>query len=126
MGRIETTYDSSRDLTTFKAVEIMVANDFFDCLQSYYEAGATSLAMWDLSEAELSGLTSDEISNLAQFGSQLASTRSKGKTAIVFNSHFEYGLGRIFQTYVEMNPTPVEVHLFRSCDEAMEWLRVEG
>jgi len=122
MGRIETTYDTSRDLTTFKAVGIMVANDFFDCLQSYYEAGTTSLALWDLSEAELSGLTSDEISNLARFGSQLASTRAEGKTAIVLNSPFEYGLGRIFQTYIEMNTTSVEVRLFRSLDEAMEWL----
>ncbi len=126
MGRIETTDDSSQDLTTFKAVGIMVANDFIDCLQSYYEAGATSLAMWDLSEAELSGLASDEIINLAQFGSQLASSRSEGKTAIVFNSHFEYGLGRIFQTYVEMNPIPVELRLFHNLDEAMGWLGVEG
>ena len=122
MGRIERTYDTSRDLTAFKAVGFMVANDFIDCLQSYYEAGATSLALWDLSEAELSGLTSDEISNLAQYGSQLASTRTEGKTAIVFNSPFEYGLGRIFQTFVEMNTIPVEVKLFRSLNEATEWL----
>jgi hypothetical protein len=69
MGRIETTYLTSRDLTTFKAVGTMEAANINDCLQRYYEVGATSLAMWDFCEAELSGLTSDEISNLAQYGS---------------------------------------------------------
>lgn len=124
MGIIETTCDQPWGLTTFKAVGVMVATDFFDCLKSYYEAGPPPLALWDLSEAELSGLTSDEISSLAQYSSQLATTRAEGKTAIVLDSPFEYGLGRIFQTYVEMNKTPVEVQLFRSLDEARKWLGI--
>lgn len=126
MGRIETTYAPSVNLTTFKAIGVMDVDDFYDCLQNYYEAGVTALALWDLSEAVLSDLTSDEISNLAQYGSQLAATRKTGKTAIVFDSPFEYGLGRIFQTYVEMNTTPVEVRLFRNLVEAVAWLGVEG
>lgn len=77
-----------------------------------------SLALWDLSEAELSNPSSTEIDNLAQFGSQLAADRAAGKTAVVFDSPFEYGLGRIFQTYLEMNTTPVEVRFFRSMDDA--------
>jgi hypothetical protein len=124
MGCIETIYDTSRNLTTFKAVGAMEAAYINDCLERYYEAGVTAHALWDLSEAELSGLTSDEISNLAQYGSQLASNRAAGKTAIVFTSPFEYGLGRIFQTFVEMKATPVELKLFRSLDEAKQWLGV--
>lgn len=49
MGIIETTCDQPLGLTAFKAVGVMVANDFIDCLQRYYEAGTTHLALWDLS-----------------------------------------------------------------------------
>jgi hypothetical protein len=122
MGSIETKPDTSKGLTTFKALGIMKAVEFQDCLQCYYEAGVTPLALWDLSEADLSALTSDEINYLAQYGSQLATNRAEGKTAIVFDSPFEYGLGRIFQAYVEINTTPVEVRLFRNLEEAKQWL----
>lgn len=125
MSRIETTYDLSRDLTIFKAVGTMEAAHFNDCLQRYYEAGVTTNALWDLSEAQLSDITTDEIRSLALYGSQLAAIRTADKTALVFNSLFEYGLGRIFQTFVEMNTTPVEVELFLSLDEAMEWLGIK-
>ena len=124
MSRIETTYDLSRDLTIFKAVGTMEAAHFNDYLQRFNEAGFTTQSMWDLSEAELSEITTDEIRSLALHGSQLAATVTGGKTALVFNSLFEYGLGRIFQTFVEMNMTPFEVELFLSLDEAMEWLGV--
>jgi hypothetical protein len=124
MGRIETTCDTSRNLTTFKAVGTMNASHINDCLQRYYAAGVTTYALWDLSEADLVAIATDEIRNLAQYGSQLAAARTECKTAIVFSSPFEYGLGRIFQTFAEMDATAVELKLFHSLEEAMEWLGV--
>jgi hypothetical protein len=125
MGSIETAYDLPRDLTTFKVVGKMGIIDFYDCLETYYEGGVTPLTLWDLTEADVSEISSDEISNFAQYGRNLAEARKGGKTAIVFNDSLDYGLGRMFATYLEMADVPLEIHTSRSLNDAKKWLGID-
>ena len=125
MGSIETTYDLPQDLTTFKVVGKVGMVDFYDCLDSYYKGSVTPITLWDFTEANISAITTDEITNLAQYASQLAEIRREGKTAIVFNDGFDFGLGRMFQTHLEMTEVPLEVELFRHLDDAKQWLGID-
>ncbi|MBC2734147.1 MAG: hypothetical protein HF981_07305 [Desulfobacteraceae bacterium] len=125
MGNIETTYDLPKDLTTFKVVGKMRIVDFYDCLEIYYEGGVTPLTLWDLTEADVSGISSDEISNFAQYSRNFAEARKGGKTAIVFNDSLDYGLGRMFATYLELADVPLEVHTSRNLDDAKKWLGID-
>ena len=122
---IETTYDFTQDLTLFKVVGTMTAADFYDCLDSYYAKGFTPLTLWDLTQADLSKITAEEISALAQYCRNLAEARRGGKTAIVFDTLHDFGLGRMFETQLEIVGLPIEVHVCLSLDEARHWLGID-
>ena len=85
----------------------------------------TPLTLWDFSDANIAAITADDIANLAQHASQLAEIRREGRTAIVFNDDFDFGLGRMFETYLEMTGLPLEVKLFRQLDKARQWLGID-
>ncbi len=122
MGSIEIKYDLSKGLTLFKAVGKMKAADFFDCLASYYEREVTLLTLWDLTEVDLSEITTGEIEDFADYARHLAQARKGGKTALVFRDVFEFGIGRMFEAYLEIGSLPFEINCFRSFDEAVVWL----
>lgn len=126
MGNIETTYNLPQGLTTFNVVGKMWIADFYDGLERYYKGTLTPLVLWDLTETDLSAITTDEISDFAQDSRYLAEARKGGKTAIVFNSLHDFGLGRMLGSYLEIAGSPLEIHVFRSLDDARKWLGVEG
>lgn len=126
MGNIETTYDLPKELTTFKVVGNMKAADFFDCLARYYAGHVTRLSLWDLTEADLSSIATDEIEDFAEYARHLAEIRKGEKTAIVCCGTFEFGLGRMFETYLELAGLPLEVSIYRSLENAKKWLGFGG
>lgn len=125
MGKIETTYNQPQDLTTFKVVGKMRISDFYDCINSYCSGGIKPLTLWDLTDADVSAITTDEISNFAQYGRNLAETCKGGKSAIVFSGTFDFGLGRMFETQMEIAGLPLEMHVCLSLDEAKQWLGID-
>ncbi|MDJ0810455.1 MAG: hypothetical protein QNJ48_15145 [Desulfobacterales bacterium] len=125
MGSIEIKYDLSKGLTLFKAVGQMKASDFFDCLASYYEKEVTLLTLWDLTEVDLSEITTGEIEDFADYARHLSLARKGGKTALVFSGVFEFGIGRMFEAYLEIGSLPFEINCFRSLEAASEWLGVD-
>ena len=125
MGNIETTYDHPQNLTTFKVVGKMRISDFYDCLDSYYAGGVTALTFWDVTEADLSAITAKEINALAVYGRNLAEVRKGGKTAFVFDTLHDFGLGRMLEAYLEIAGLPLETFVYQSLDEARQWLGID-
>ncbi len=126
MGHITTAYDLPNDLTTFMVVGKMSSDDFYECLDDYYTGSVTLLNLWDATEADLSAIATYEIEVLAYYGRKLAEARKGGKTAIVFHTLHDFGLGRMLQSLMEIAGLPLETYVCRSHNEAMEWLGVEG
>ena len=124
MGRIETTYDPLEDLMIFKLAGKVSAVDLFDCLANYYRGTVTLLNLWDVIETDLTAITASEIEDFAEYASHLAEARKGGKTAIVCGRAFEFGLGRMFESYLELADLPIELHVCRSLDDARKWLGV--
>ena len=125
MSKIETTYDQPQHLTTFKVVGKVRISDLYDCLDSYYAGGVTPLTLWDVTEADLSTITADEIHALAEYGRDLAEARKGGKTAFVFDSVHDFGLGRMLETYLEIAGLPLETLVCRCHDKARQWLGID-
>ncbi len=122
MGHIQTTYDSSQGLTTYKVVGKMTTTDFFDCLARCDAGDLSLLNLWDLTEADLSAIATDEIEDLAEYAKHLAEASQGGKTALVFGGSFGFGLGRMFETYLEIAGLPLVINSFRSLEAALQWL----
>ena len=124
MGRIATEYDRSRDLTLFKAVGEMQVTDFRDCLEAYYGGEVTRFILWDLTQADLAAFKNRHIKEVAQVIAGISGARRGGRTAFVYDKAFEYGIGRMFQAYSQMEEMPFEVQAFKTIVEARAWLGV--
>ncbi len=125
MGNSEATYNQPQDLTTFKVVGKMQISDLYDCLHSDYVGRVTALTLWDATEADLSAITAAEVEKLANYGMNLVEARRGGKTAIVFGTPHDFGLGRMLESHLEIAGLPLEIHVCQSLDEAKEWLGID-
>ncbi len=75
----------------------------------------------DLSQATVADLTSDEIEDIITLISQHVSGRGD-RAAIITHKGVDYGLARMFGTFVEISGLPVQVKVFRTSEIAKEWL----
>lgn len=81
--------------------------------------------LWDFSEAQpgdpFDATDMDKIAAIATTNLNLRE-HPDGKTAFVAASDFIYGLARMYTTYLELQGPAHEIQVFRSLDEAHEWL----
>ncbi len=124
MGTISAKYDRAKDLTIVTAKGVITADDLLDWGNNYYEGQITSLILWDVTNADLSSLQADQLREIAENMSRISEVRKGGKTAFVYDKPLEYGIGRMFQAYSEIEDMPFEVQSFQSFDEAKAWLGV--
>ncbi|MDJ0889039.1 MAG: hypothetical protein QNI89_17170 [Desulfobacterales bacterium] len=122
MDNIKKTYEPNNDLTTFKVTGKLTGADLYDCVSNFFGGSVTLNTLWDITEAEVPVGSADEISNLAHYVRNLSYARHGGKTAIISHNDLGYGMSRMLGTLYEMEKVPFEIHVFRSIDEATQWL----
>ena len=127
MGTIETKIDQSRDLTTVKATGKMVRDDFRKWRMGYYSGKTTLKMIWDVSDADLSEIESEDVLlHVRRINADAADVRKGGKTAVLVGGNtLALGLGRMREIYGEMENSPMAINIFTNADEAMEWLGIK-
>ncbi len=124
MGSISAIYDENKDLTIVTVKGLITAADLLDWGNRYYQGKITPLILWDVTQADLSTLQADQLNDIAENMSRISEARRGGKTAFVYSKPLEYGIGRMFQAYSEMQRMPFEVQSFQNFEDAMAWLGV--
>lgn len=76
----------------------------------------------DHSESDGKGLSTNDMWTLAKECVRLAPHLEENKAALVFKGDVEYGLGRMFQTILEMRVS-FEIGVFRNVEDAKSWLK---
>lgn len=122
MGSITTTYDLPNDLTIVTATGRMKPADFQEWTASYYRGRVTSLTLWDLRQADLSEIKTEDLRQDAIHTRNMAAVRKNGKTAIVSGDALAYGLSRMLETFYEIENVPFDMEVFRDIEDAQQWL----
>ena len=124
IGTIETTFDLSKDLTIITAVGKMEADDFRRWTTDYYDGTVTRLHLWDISRADLSEITVENIEENIIITKNVSNLRRGGKTAFVTPKDLEFGIGRMGEMRYEIAIDTIEYQTFRTFDKAKAWLGV--
>ena len=122
MRNVQIQIDSQYDLTTFTVVGKVAAEVVRNAIQKLYEGNVTMNVLWDLSGSDLSSITSSEINGIAKTPRKYASMRTGGKTAIVAPTDLTFGLTRMYGIMTEVQDLPFETQVFRTTEEAHQWL----
>ena len=124
MGSFETTFDLDIDLTFIKVVGKVTAEDFHAWTADYYSGPTTKLNLWDLRQADLSAIGSDDLLEDAVRSKKVADRRQGGKTAVVSDKALEFGIARMRAVYAEIMEMPFAFQVFQTMAEARAWLGV--
>ncbi len=122
---IETQVDKSKKLTIFTISGTITASEFASAIRSFYAGEVTLYSLWDLRNGKIKA-TDNDVWNLARSASTLnLSSRIGGKTALVAGKGRPIGLARMYQVITDTMTLPFEIKVFRSIEEAHNWLGTE-
>jgi len=119
---IKSYVDKTKDLTIHVCTGKITLDELITEIKSFYDREPTSHNLWDLTEADVSELKSEDLRHIAKFPKEYVPSRVGGKTAIVSAEGVGFGLGRMYSAFAESANLRVEVQVFRTVDNANVWL----
>ena len=102
----------------------MEADDFRQWTAAYYAGVVTHLHLWDVTCADLSRMTVEDIEEDIMVTQNVAEMRRGGKTAFVTANDLDFGISRMGEMRYEMEIGSIAYQTFRTLDEAQKWLGV--
>jgi hypothetical protein len=119
---IETARDADRNLTTHVVIGFVSEKEMHEVLEGFYDGQPTALVLWDMSKAQLAHVTAEMLQKFVRRAAKLGVHRRGGRTAVIAPEDLQYGLGRMSETFAEIESTPYRFSVFRSRQDAMQWL----
>jgi hypothetical protein len=117
--------DQSKELTTFTATGQLTLPEILAVVKSFNTDPPAVNILWDFSEAvAVDKFTSEDLQKTASIAKGNLSMRpgGGGKTAFVATADFIFGLVRMYTAYLELEEIAHKVRVFRTMDEAHQWL----
>ena len=122
MASIKSVTDVGRDVTFLEVAGKPEVEEICAWLDDLYRENVTRHVLWDFSAADAANMTYEGVRLIARKVRIHSLKRENPRTAFVFSSSLEYGIGRMFMSVAEMEEIPMEFMLFRSREEAEKWL----
>jgi len=119
---IKTTVDTEHDLTIHKCSGSLIEQELMDTIESFYGGNPTLYTLWDFSNASFDKISNEFLRQMFSIVQRGGSSRQGGKTAVIAPSDLEYGMARMFQIMSDNDAFPFKIKVFRSYDEASQWL----
>ncbi|MBN2323947.1 MAG: hypothetical protein JXQ30_09440 [Spirochaetes bacterium] len=119
---VEKVVDNRNDLTVFKCSSALTEQECLEAIRSFYKESPTKFTLWQLDGFSATNISTDALRRIYETIRTLGNKRKGGKTAIVAPLDLEYGLGRMIQTWAGIGGLPYETKVFRTPEEAGQWL----
>jgi len=120
---IEKRNEPSAQLTVFVCRNTVTPDEIAGEIREFYQAGPTLHTAWDFSAADLSALTADGISELAQLVRSASHSREGGRSALVFSLAQLMQLGDRFDSIGQIEVAQAKIKIFDDWDKARTWLQ---
>jgi hypothetical protein len=114
--------DKAKDFTVFKVTGVLSFDEVLPVVKDFYDGDPTKHVLWDMTDTTEVQLTSEEVETLANFSPRYEGKRASGKTAIVAQKDIIFGLSRMFEFQSSSQQAPFSIMVFRSIEEAHQWL----
>jgi len=120
---ITSSIEPDHTLTVFKGTGTISFDEITEAMKHFYGGKPTLNVLWDLTDATEIPLTSEEVQRIASMPPRYnGSKRPAGKTAIVVDDDFFFGLARMFEIHGTVNQLPHSVQIFRELTSARKWI----
>ena len=116
--------NEDKKLTTITITWEADVGELVSVLKNFFDDNNTEHLLLDFRKSSLDSITPEHLGNLCRYATSRANGegRVNGKTALVGSKDLKFGIGRMFETYSEMEGSAVKVSVFRSMEKALSWL----
>jgi hypothetical protein len=114
--------DKAKDLTVFKVTGVLSFDKVLPVVKTFYDGDPTKHVLWDFLDTTDVQLTSEEVEAISNFRLLFEGKMAPGKTAFVAQKDIFFGLLRIFEIQSRFHEASYSIMVFRSTDEACQWL----
>ncbi len=122
---ITTEIDNDKQLTTHTVIGDVTFEEFMTTLKQFWENLQTINVLWDFRKSGVSDVSTKEAVAVANYVKHLSGKRIEGKTALVASVDLWYGISRMAQTLGEIKGLSFQMEIFKSYEEAIQWLSEE-
>ena len=102
-------------------------SELTNCLKEIYNSSDLDPDMnvfWDLQKADLSRISTEEVSAFMKYVSSQWGAGGTSKAALVVSRDLEYGMSRMYEMMMG-GATSSKIAVFRDIDKAKEWIEAE-
>ena len=124
MAHITVDIEPANDLAVFTLTGSLASGELLQRFIDYNQGDVRRLMLFDFTDANWSSLTSKQLRNNTAIASKYTSSGNRG--AFVFSNDADYGIGRMVQAFASMENHLSEFRMFRSIEEARQWLMSEA
>lgn len=126
MAPIKRTNIENTSITILTVSGVFTYEDTINALDDFFNNGVTPYLLWDFTNADVSGITQEDMELIIEYAKSNAPLRKNGRTAIVVNHDLAFGLSRMYDTLSEIREHPITHCVFRDMDKAKNWLNSDG
>ncbi|MCB1693732.1 MAG: hypothetical protein KDI19_13270 [Pseudomonadales bacterium] len=119
---IEKIIDEENDLTMFVVTGEAIEEEMFGAVDSIYERAPTRRILWDMSGADMSSVTPNQVRTFVDYSVERGKDKIDGLTALVASGDLEFGFARMSGSLTELGGAPYSLNCFRTREEAIAWL----
>ena len=125
MAQITAHHSKDPDLTLFVVSGSVSAEDLIAAMEAHYGAEPSSIAVWDLWEADLSGLDMAALVKVSDVAKGYARNRRDPRTLFAVKREQEKPLVRLYEKISELRGSPISYEMFPSRAAAYQHLGLE-
>ncbi|HIC80105.1 MAG TPA: hypothetical protein EYP07_03960 [Kiloniellaceae bacterium] len=122
MAEIKAYHSKNPDLTLFIVAGSVSAEDLIAAMETHYGARPASIAVWDLWEADLSGLDMAALVKVSDVARGYARNRKDPRTLFAVKREQEKPLVRLYEKISELRGSPISYEMLPSRAAAYQHL----
>ncbi len=122
MALIEKEVLGDQGITVFRVNGKVDLDEVIGEISAFYKGDFTNHTMWDLTDADVTDLTREEIEKIVSHAKDFGHLRDNGKTAFIMPSALKYGLGRMYDSMAQVLSHPITHGVFKVYDDAVDWV----
>ncbi len=117
--------DNDKHLTTHTVIGEISFEEVMSTLKQYWEGQPTMFLLWDFRKGSMAQLSYVDLERIVDYVTFHSEKRAGGKSAVVVSRDLEYGLARVLDTLRDIRKVHSQLGVFRSVEEANQWLDEE-
>lgn len=122
MLRSEIEFDEDKDLVRFTLYGPVTIEDFIRLGDAHFMEHATSRSIWDLREADLSGIVVTDMPVLTASSRSASQHRKNPKSALIVDDEGKRALLKLYSVVAEAGKSTIEYRIFPDLEEALAWI----